>query len=308
MKIRLSIRGNSYKIMEHNLEIKKAIIPVAGLGTRFLPLSLVVSKEFFPLVDKPIIQYIIEEVKKSGIKEVFFIISPKQKMILNYFKKSPELENILIKRRKEKLLKDLKSFEEVFDGISFSFVVQKNPLGDGHAILQAQKLVGSEPIAVSFGDDIIDSQEPALLQLMNTFKTCSAPVIALKSLPKEQIGAYGSVAVEKIAHNLYKIKKIIEKPTVNEIQSNLVVVGKYILTPDVFDYLKKSKPSAKGEIILGEVFDKMLNDGKTIYGYELKGEWLECGDKLKWLKSFLYLAIKDPVFGKDLKEYIKQVK
>ena len=308
MKIRLSIRGNSYKIMEHNLEIKKAIIPVAGLGTRFLPLSLVVSKEFFPLVDKPIIQYIIEEVKKSGIKEVFFIISPKQKMILNYFKKSPELENILIKRRKEKLLKDLKSFEEVFDGISFSFVVQKNPLGDGHAILQAQKLVGSEPIAVSFGDDIIDSQEPALLQLMNTFKTCSAPVIALKSLPKEQIGAYGSVAVEKIAHNLYKIKKIIEKPTVNEIQSNLVVVGKYILTPDVFDYLKKSKPSAKGEIILGEVFDKMLNDGKTIYGYELKGEWLECGDKLKWLKSFLYLALKDPIFGKDLKEYLKGIK
>ena len=147
-----------------------------------------------------------------------------------------------------------------------------------------------------------------MLQLMNIFKTCGAPVIALKSLPKDKIPAYGSVEVEKIATNLYKIKKIIEKPIPEKIQSNLVVVGKYILTPDVFEYLKKAKPSEKGEIILGEVFDKMLDDGKTLYGYELKGEWLECGDKLKWLKSFMYLALKDERFGKDLREYLKQIK
>ncbi len=288
--------------------VKKAIIPIAGLGTRFLPLSLVVSKEFFPLIDKPIIQYIIEEVKKSGINEIIFIISPKQKMILNYLRKSPELEKILIKRKKEKTLKELKNFEEIFEEIHFSYVTQKSPFGDGHAILQAGKLAGNEPVAVSFGDDVIDSDEPGLLQLMNIFKTCGAPVIALKSLPKDRIPSYGSVSVEKIANRLYKIKKIMEKPSLSGIQSNLVIVGKYILTPEVFSYLKNAKPSEKGEIILGEVFEKMLNEGKTIYGYELKGEWLECGDKLKWLKSFFYLALKDERFGKDLKDYLKSIK
>ena len=289
-------------------EIKKAIIPVAGLGTRFLPLSLAVPKEFFPLVTKPIIQYIIEEVRNSGIKEVVFVISPKQKMILNYFKKSPELEKLLLKRKKEHLLKELKEFESGLEDITFSFIVQKNPLGDGHAILQAQKTAGSEPVAVSFGDDVIYSNEPALSQLMHIFKTCNAPVIALKSMPREKVPAYGSVVVEKIAHNLYKIKKIIEKPDSSQIQSNLVIVGKYILTPEVFSYLKKASPGKKGEIILGEVFDSMINDGMPIYGYEIKGEWLECGDKLKWLKSFFFMALKDPVFGKELKEYLKTIK
>ncbi len=293
---------------DQSSDIKKAIIPVAGMGTRFLPLSLVLSKEFFPLVDKPIIQYIIEEARASGINEIVFVVSPKQKMILQYLQKSPELEKILVKRKKEELLKELKNFESMLEGITFSFVVQKNPMGDGHALLQAQKLAGSNPVAVSFGDDVVFAKEPALLQLMNIFKTCNAPVIALKALPKEKIPAYGSVVVEKIANNLYKIKKIIEKPDPLQIQSNLVIVGKYVLTPDVFDYLKKAKVSEKGEIILGEVFETMLNDGKTIYGYELKGEWLECGDKLKWLKSFFYLALADEKYGKDLKEYVKSIK
>jgi UTP--glucose-1-phosphate uridylyltransferase len=293
-------------------EIKKVIIPIAGLGTRFLPLSRAVSKEFFPLVDKPIIQYIIEEVKKSGIKEVVFVVSPGQKTVLNYFQKYPELEKTLIKRKKEKLLKELKEFEEIFEGISFSFVVQKEPLGDGHALLQAAKKIGgpsgSEPVAVSFGDDIVDSEEPAIAQLMNIFRTCGVPVVALKQLPREKLPAYGVVAVEKIAHRLYKIKKIIEKPEPSEIPSDLVIVGKYILTPEVFKYLKKAEPSKKGEIILAEVFDKMLSDGKIIYGCELKGEWLECGDKMKWLKSFFYLALKDPRFKDELHQYLKTIK
>lgn len=294
------------------MEIKKIIIPVAGLGTRFLPLSRVVPKDFFPLVDKPVIQYIIEEVKKSGIKEIIFVTSPGQKTILNYFKKSPELEKLLIKRKKDKALKELKDLEEMFAGISFSFVVQKDPLGDGHAILQAAKQASGEPVAVSFGDDVIDSDEPAISQLMNVFQTCAAPVVALKQLPMEKVSAYGVVAVEKIANHLYKIKKIIEKPELKDSPSNLVIVGKYILTPEVFQYLKKARPkghpSQKGEIILAEVFDKMLSDGKIIYGCELKGEWLECGDKLKWLKSFFYLALKDPRFKNELKQYLKTLK
>ena len=290
------------------MEIKKAIIPTAGMGTRFLPLSRAVPKEFFPLVDKPAIQYIFEEAKKSGITDIVFIVSPRQKMLLSYFEKDAELKKILEKRKKENLLKELKDFEDIFEGVSVSFAVQKNPLGDGHAILQGGKKVKDEPVAVFFSDDIVYSDTPAMAQLINIFQTCNAPVVALKSLPKEKIPAYGSVAVEKIANNLYKIKKIIEKPQLSEIPSDLVIMGKYILTPEVFEYLKKAEPSKKGEIILAEVLDKMLSDGKVIYGYEVKGEWLECGDKQKWLKSFLYLSLRDPRFGKELREYIKTIK
>lgn len=290
-------------------EIKKVIIPVAGLGTRFLPLSRAVPKEFFPVVDKPVIQYIIEEVKKAGIKEVVFVTSPGQKTILNYFQKSPDLEKMLARKKKDKILKELKDFEEVFEGISFSHVVQKNPLGDGHAILQAAKYVNNEPVISMFGDDIFDSEEPVLSQMINIFKTCNVPVAALRQLPREKITAYGVVAVEKIANRLYKIKKIVEKPDkASDAPSDLALVGRYILTPEVFTYLKKAKPSKKGEIILAEVLDKMLSDGKIIYGYEVKGEWLECGDKSKWLKSFFYMALRDPRFRDELRQYLKTLK
>ena len=294
--------------MEEQQEVKKLIVPVAGLGTRFLPLSREISKDFFPLVDKPIIQYVIGEAKKSGIKEIIFVTSPGQKSIFHYFQKDSKLEETLIKRKKDKILKELKDFEEVFEGIKFSFVVQKSPLGDGHAILRAAEHVKGEPVAVSFGDDVVDSDEPAIGQLIKIFKTCNAPVIALKKLPMDKVPAYGVVAVEKIANNLYKIKKIVEKPEQSEAPSDLVIVGKYILTPEVFQYLKKTTPGKKGEIILAEAFDKMLSDGKVIYGFELKGEWLECGDKLKWLKSFFYFALKDPRFKDELRQYLKTLK
>ncbi len=290
-----------------NSEIKKAIIPVAGLGTRFLPLSRIVTKELFPLVDKAVIQYIVEEAKNSGISEIIFVVSPGKKIVLNYFKTSQELQKVLKKRKKDQILKEIKKFEEVLKNISFSSVLQKKPLGDGHAILQAAKVVGSEPVAVLFGDDVVDSDTPALLQLINVFKTCRSPVIALKKIPKEMVSSYGVVKVEKIASRLYKIKKIIEKPDISEAPSDLAIVGKYVLTPEVFGYLKKASPSKKGEIILAEVFDKMLSDGKIIYGYEFKGEWLECGDKLKWLKSFLYFALKDPRFSNELNKYLKEL-
>ena len=171
--------------------------------------------------------------------------------------------------------------------------------------MQAAKFVEKEPIAVLFGDDIVDGDTPALSQLIKVFQTCQSPVIALKKLPREKVPAYGVVAVEKIASRLYKIKKIVEKPEISEAPSDLVVVGKYILTPEVFGYLKKASPSKRGEIILAEVLDKMITDGKMVYGYELKGEWLECGDKLKWLKSFLYFVSKDPRFSGELKDYLK---
>lgn len=293
--------------MELKTDVKKAIIPIAGLATRFLPLSRAVPKEFFPLADKPIIQYIIEEVQKSGITEIVFILSPGQKTILKYFKNDPELEALLQKRKKETILAELKAFEAMFGGITFSFVRQKSPLGDGHAILQAAKHMKNEAVAVSFGDDVVDSEEPALQQLIDIFKTTLAPVVALKEMPKEKMHAYGAVHVEKIASRLYKIKKIVEKPEPGKEPSTLAIVGKYILTPEVFTYLKKAAPTKKGEVILGEVLGQMLEDGKTVYGYEVKGEWLECGDKLKWIKSFFYMSLKNPKFKDELKKYLKSI-
>lgn len=289
------------------MEIKKAIIPIAGLSTRFLPLSKVVPKELWPLVDVPMIQYVAAEAKNSGIKEIIFVLSPEKRKVLDYFKSSPKIEKILKERKKEGILVEVKKLEEDFRNISFSYVFQKQPLGDGHAILQAAKLVGSEPVACMFGDDIIEAKTPGILQLAKFFKTCQKPVVALYSLPREKIPHYGIVGVEKIANRHYKIKKIIEKPSLEEAPSNLAIVGRYILTPEVFDYLKNAKPAKNGEIILAEVLNnQMLKDGKVVYGHELEGNWFECGDKLRWLKSHLYLSLKHPRYGPELKEYLKK--
>jgi len=287
--------------------IKKAIIPVGGMGTRFLPLSKVFPKELWPLVDIPVIQYIVEEARQSEIKEIIFVVSPEKKFVLNYFKESPKTEKILKDRKKNHFLQPLKKIEELVSDISFSCVLQRKPLGDGHAVLQAEKILGSEPCGVLFGDDIVDSKVPCLLQLSKIFKTCQKPIIALKKVAKEKLSSYGVVEVEKIANRLYKIKRIVEKPSPEDAPSDLSVVGKYILTPEVFDYLKRAKPNQKKEIILAETFDKMIRDGKIIYGYEFEGEWLECGNKLEWLKSHLYLSLKHPQFGPELKKYLKQI-
>ncbi len=292
---------------EEILEIKTAIIPVAGLATRFLPLSKVVPKELWPLVDSPLIQYVISEAKNSGITRIVFIVGSQNKSFLDFLKPAPHLEKLLKDRKKENILNEIKKLEELLSGLSFSFVSQKKPLGDGHAILQAAKVLAQEPVAVLFVDDIVDSQTLCLSQLIKIYKTCRKPVISLHRLPKEKLHSYGIVDVDKIASRLYKVKKIVEKPAVGTAPSDLAIVGKYILTPEVFDYLKKAKPSDKGEIILAEVFEKMLKEGKTIYGYEFEGKWLECGTKQDWLKSNLYLSLKHPQYGPELKKTLKEL-
>ncbi len=291
------------------MNITKAIIPLAGLASRFLPLSKVLPKEFFPLADLPMIHYVVSEAKEAGIREIIFVLNPTRKKVLDYFKSSLKVEKILKERKKENILSELKKNEEFFKNISFSYVLQKNPLGDGQAVLQAAKSVKGEAVANIYVDDIFDSRTPAVLQLAKVFKTCQKPVIGLYRLPKEKISHYGSVAVEKIASRLYKIKKIVEKPALKEAPSDLAIVGRYILTPEVFDYLGKAKPGKKGEIYLAEVLnDQMLKEGKVIYGYELEGNWLECGDKLRWLKSNLYLSLKHPKYGSELRDYLKEIK
>jgi len=266
------------------------------------------------LADIPALQYIIEEAHDSGIKEIIFVSRPEKekRVILDYFKKYfkrvPELEEILKKRGRKHLLKELKKLEKISKNISFSQIFQKEPLGASHAALQAEKLIKNEPCAVLYGDDIVESKIPCLLHLIKIFKNYQKPVIALYRIPKESFQFYGMVKVERIAKRLYKIKRVAEKPSIDEAPSNLAVVGKHIITPEVFNHFKKTPFDLKTDITLSESLSKMAEDGKEVYGYEFEGKWLECGNKLAYLKSNLYLSLKHPQFGSELKKYLKKEK
>ena len=298
---------NKYVRFYFLMEVTKAIIPIAGLATRFLPVSKVVPKELLPLVDKPLLQYAVEEAKESGIQEIVFVVNSNKKSVSDYFRKSPKLEKLLEERKQEKLLEELIHIEKLLDGLTFSYVLDK-PLGDGHAILQAKKYIGDEACAVMFPDDVILSKTPCVKQLVQIFRTALKPIISLYQIPQEKLSLYGVVDMEKIARRFSKIKKIVEKPALGSAPSNLVVVGRYIIIPEVFDYLKKTKPTKRGEIILADAFADMLQDGKLIYGYEIEGEWMECGDKMRWLRSNVALSLKHPVFGKEIREFLKEQK
>jgi len=285
--------------------VKKAIIPVAGLGTRFLPLSKSVPKELWPLVDKPIIQYIIEEAISSGIEEIIFVSRPGERKILDYFKKELNPKNALKSKYKNHFIEELENLEKISKKISFSQVIQKRPLGDGQAILMAENLVKREPCAVLFDDDVVDAETPCLKQLIKVFEKYQKPVMALYKVPKPSFQFYGMVGGKKVEKRVYRIDKMIEKPSIKDSPSNLAIVGKRIITPDVFNYLRKSSPSKRGEIGLTETLFEMVRDGKEVYGYEFEGKWLECGNKLAYLKSNFYLSLKHPHFGKELRKFLR---
>ena len=295
------------------MEIKKAIISIGGLGTRFLPLSKVLPKEFWPLVDKPLVQYIVEEAKESGISEIMFVISPDKKIVMDYFvkpalKKTKKIKKILKERKKHDLLEELSRLEEFLKDISFSYVFQKKPLGSGQAVLLAKNFAKEEGVAVLFGDDIVYAKVPCLSQLVRIFKTAQKPVVALHRVAEEKTQFYGIVETEKIASRLFKIKSIVEKPSPGKAPSDLAIVGKCIITPEVFSYLKKTKPTKTGETVLTLTLDDMIKDGKIVYGYEFEGEWLECGNKLGFLETQIFLALRHPEFGEKLKQFLKNLK
>jgi len=288
--------------------ITKAIIPIAGNGTRFLPLSKVLPKEFFSLGGKPLLQYAVEEVKASGVEEIVFVVAQNKKIVTDYFKRSPRLEKFLEERGKKDSIEKLKDLDKLIEGLSFSYVSQTKPLGDGHAVFQAKKLIGNEPCYVLYPDDVVASNIPCCEQLSQVFKTSQKPIMALAQVAKEKVSSYGIVTAEKIASRLYQIDEIVEKPKQENATSSLAVVGRRIITPDVFDYLKKAKPNKRGEITLTEVLGEMVKDGNMVYGYEIEGEWLECGDHEGFMKSNVYMALKHPEFGKSLQKFVKKNK
>ena len=288
--------------------ITKAIIPIAGLATRFLPLSKAVSKELLPVGTKPMLQYALEELKAAGVNTVVFVVGENKKMVSDFLKRAPHLEKILEERKYQDLLAEFRALEKLLEGMSFTFVSAPKPLGDGHAVLQARKFIGEEACFVAYPDDIIRSKTPCSSQLSQAFKTSQKSVVALCRMPKEQISSYGVVGAEKIATRFWKIKKIVEKPAPEQAPSDLAMAGRWILSPEVFEYLRKAKPNKKGEIVLNEVLGEMVKEGKIVYGYEFEGEWLECGDRAKWLRSHLALALSHPELGPQLSKFLKEEK
>lgn len=288
--------------------IKKAIIAVAGFGTRFLPATKAQPKEMLPIVDKPVVQFIVEEVVNSGIKEVIFVTGRGKHAIENHFDYSVELENALKKSGKDYLYEEIK---RISDMANFAYVRQKEAKGNGDALLVASHLVQDEPCAVLFGDDLVDAQKPVIAQLAEIYEKYSASVIALEKVPMKEVHKYGVVKARKISDRLYQIEDIVEKPSADKAPSNLAVVGKYIVTPDVFEALKKLKSNLKknfkGELGITDAFKEILKT-RPVYGVEFEGTRYDCGSKIGFLKAIVDHALKHDEVKDEFKSYLKNKK
>ena len=291
------------KKVHYEMKIKKAVIPVGGFGTRFLPATKAQPKEMLTIVDKPVIQYLVEEVVASGIKEIIFVTGRGKRAIEDHFDYSAELEHYLTIRGKHDLAKKI---HEISSLARFTYVRQGEPKGPGHALLQISHLIGhDEPIAVLYGDDIIDAKVPCLKQLMAVYEKTNCPVIALQKIPKKEISKYGVIGGKKVAPRTYKITELIEKPPIEKAPSDLAIVGKYIYTPELFQLLPHMKPGPGGELFPTDVFDLYIKNGGEMYGYEYEGVRYDCGDKLGFLEAIIQFGLKHPEVGKGLKGYLK---
>jgi len=286
------------------MQVKKAIILAGGLGTRFLPLSKAVEKPLLPVGDKPMIQHILEEVRDSGIKEVI-IVSSRESRIKAYFEKDKGLEKTLQKRGQEEYLVKLTQITKLAKELSLTYVLQEEPLGNGHSLLQAKKKIGNKPFALLFCDDIFEGKLTALKQLLNMFSTSQRSVIGLVEVSEDEVSAFGVVEPERIAKGVFKVKSIIEKPAKDEAPSNLAVVGRYILTPDIFEFLESRVASQEKELYLSYAIADALKAGKAFYGLLLKGKWLKCGNMHDWLCSSFYVSMRNPYIKKELVRILK---
>lgn len=284
-------------------EIKKVLIPVAGFGTRFLPVTKAQPKEMLPIVDKPVIQYLVEEAVASGIKEIIFITGKGKRAIEDHFDNAGELEVFLESRGKSALARQIR---EISSLAHFAFVRQKEPKGAGDALLQARHLVGDEPVAVLYGDDIVDGKQPCLKQLISVFEKYHEPVLALERVSKKEVSKYGVISGEKIGERLYKINQIIEKPAIGKAPSNLISIGKYIITPAIFKCLLEVKPEPNHELYLTDAFSLHLQQKGNIYGYEFEGVRYDCGDKLGFMKAVVNFGSIHPEIGRDFRRYLRK--
>jgi len=289
-------------------KVRKAVFPAAGLGTRFLPATKAQPKEMLPLVDKPLIQYGVEEAIHSGVQNIIIVTGRGKSAIEDHFDVSFELENLLESRGKKDLLAIVRS---VSDMINVSYIRQKEALGLGHAVLRARELVGDEPFAVILSDDVIDAEVPCLRQLIDVYQFYNAPVVALMEVPRENISAYGVVDAEPVAHSsgggrLYRIRNMVEKPKAEDAPSNLAIIGRYVLTPEVFDSIEAIEPGSGGELQLTDGLKHVLRN-RPIYGYRFEGTRYDAGDKLGFLKATVEFALKRHDLGEAFRDYLKKL-
>jgi len=284
--------------------IKKAVFPVAGLGTRFLPATKANPKEMLPIVDKPLIQYAVEEAVKSGITELIFVTGRNKRSIEDHFDKNIELEASLNNSHKTELLKLINSI--IPSQVSCIYIRQPEPLGLGHAVLQAKPVLNNEPFAVILADDLTDSVEPVLAQLIHQFTKKSASVIAIENIPKEKTFQYGIVDGKSVDNKLIQINTIIEKPKPEDAPSTMGVIGRYIFSPLIIDLLEKVKPGNSGEIQLTDAIQLLLNH-ESVYAYNFEGVRYDCGDKLGFMKANIEFSKKHPEIGIDFVQYLKSL-
>jgi len=288
--------------------VRKAVFPAAGLGTRFLPATKAQPKEMLPLVDKPLIQYGVEEAIRSGIQNILIITGRGKSAIEDHFDVSFELEQALEKRNKRELLATVR---EISDMVDIAYIRQKEALGLGHAVLRARDMVGSEPFAVVLSDDVIEAEVPCLRQLLDVYELFGASVIALMEVPAEEVSAYGIVDAEPVHHNgcgdrLYRIHNLIEKPRPSEAPSRLAIIGRYVLTPEIFPSLEAIEPGSLGEIQLTDGLRHLLGS-RPIYGYRFEGRRYDAGDKLGFLKATVEFALRRSDLGGAFREYLKSL-
>ena len=285
------------------MEIKKAVIPAAGMGIRFLPVTKSQPKEMLPIVDKPVIHFVVEELVKSGINDIIIITGRGKRAIEDYFDFTPELENYLKNSGQSDLLK---SVEEILSKASIHFIRQKEPKGLGDAILCAEKHIGNYPFVVALGDDIIVSEEPAAKQVIESFNKYNLPVIGVQEIPNEFLSSYGLIDADKISENTFSVKNLVEKPKENEAPSNMAAIGRYVLTPEIFNCLKQTQPGHKNEIQLTDALKLLLKEQK-INAHKIVGKRYDVGSKLGYLKATIELALQRDDLKEDIKEYLKNL-
>ena len=287
-------------------KVRKAVFPAAGLGTRFLPATKAQPKEMLPLVDKPIIQYGVEEALHSGIQNIIIVTGRDKTAIEDHFDVSFELEYMLETRGKKDLLGIVRAISDL---INVSYIRQKEALGLGHAVFRARELVGDESFAVVLADDVIDAEVPCVRQLLDVHDFFCAPVLAVMEVPPENISSYGAIDAEPVSHNgshdrVFRIRDMVEKPKQSEAPSNLAIIGRYVLTPEIFESICAIDPGAGGEIQLTDAL-KHLSRTRPIYAYRFEGTRYDAGDKLGFLKATVEFALRRPDLGGPFREYLK---
>jgi len=286
------------------IKVRKAVFPAAGLGTRFLPATKASPKEMLPLVDKPLIQYVVEEAVASGIESVIIVTGRSKVPIEDHFDISFELEKLLEDRGKPDLLKQMRAISEM---AKVSYVRQGEALGLGHAVLQARDLVGNEPFAVMLSDDIIDSETPGLQQLLDVYEKYDAPVVGTMQVAGEAISRFGAIDGEEVEEGVYKIRDMVEKPKFSEAPSDLAIIGRYVLTPDIFDEIEKTAPGAIGEIQITDAMRSLLKK-RPFYAVRFKGTRHDAGDKLGFLIATVEFALQREDLAPEFREYLKSLK